>query len=63
MAVDVDADLEFTQDPKPLFQVPLVGAAITWGWDVVADGSRFLLNVPEAKAPRPIHIVFNWTSL
>ena len=65
MAIDVDADLEFHAGiPKPLFQVPLVGAAITWGWDVVADGSRFLLNVPEAESSAsPFTFVFNWTSL
>ncbi len=66
MAVDVETDTEFRPGtPKPLFRVPLIGAAITWGWDVSPDGKRFLLAVPVEDSLRSssFTVILNWTSL
>ncbi|MBZ5635666.1 MAG: serine/threonine-protein kinase [Acidobacteriia bacterium] len=43
--------------PQRLFQAPL-----DYGWDVTADGKRFLLAVPEIQqaAQVPITVVLNW---
>jgi Tol biopolymer transport system component len=46
--------------PKPLFQLP-EGAG--FGWDVTADGERFLVNVPVIKSSSvPLNVVVNWTA-
>jgi WD40 repeat protein len=46
--------------PKPLFRLP-EGAGP--GWDVSADGERFLLNVPVIKSSSvPLTLVANWAS-
>jgi serine/threonine protein kinase/Tol biopolymer transport system component len=46
--------------PKPLFQLP-EGAG--FGWDVSADGGRFLVNVPVIKSSSvPLSVVVNWAA-
>ncbi|MGH9368278.1 MAG: hypothetical protein ACRD3M_11455, partial [Thermoanaerobaculia bacterium] len=46
--------------PKPLFELP-EGAG--FGWDVTADGDRFLVNVPVIKSSSvPLNVVVNWTA-
>jgi serine/threonine protein kinase len=64
MAASVDgSSSQFTvKDVKPLFPVNLfVGPRISWGFDVAADGKRFLINsAGEAEVPRLV-LVTNWT--
>jgi hypothetical protein len=45
--------------PQRLFSAP-----VDIGWDVTADGKRFVLNTPEAQqvAQAPITVVLNWES-
>jgi Tol biopolymer transport system component len=46
--------------PKALFELP-EGAG--FGWDVTADGERFLVNVPVIKSSSsPLNVVFNWSA-
>jgi hypothetical protein len=33
------------------------------GYDVTADGQRFLLNMPPEQVVPPIEVVLNWTSV
>jgi len=45
---------------KPLFQLP---EGTAFGWDVSADGERFLLNVPVVKSSSvPLSVVVNWSA-
>jgi serine/threonine protein kinase/Tol biopolymer transport system component len=53
--------------PKPLFQAPglspTTSASSGRGWDVTADGQRFLINTPAATAvSEPVTVVLNWQS-
>jgi Tol biopolymer transport system component len=41
----------------------LQGPYFMAGYDVTADGQRFLLNMPPEQAVPPIEIVLNWTSV
>jgi len=61
MSVAVDTTSGFrAATPVPLFQLP-EGAG--FGWDVSADGERFLLNVPVLKSSSvPLNLVLNWAS-
>jgi hypothetical protein len=63
MAVQLKLTPEFRPaTPQPLFRFP-VG---TGGWDVTADGKRFLATVREgatadyATSPESINVVLNW---
>jgi len=54
--------------PAPLFRtrlefLALQGPIFMAGYDVSADGQRFLLNAPATLALPPIDVVLNWTSL
>jgi eukaryotic-like serine/threonine-protein kinase len=69
MAVEVQTAPKFeAQAPKALFDLRVqLGAAPPWvvyGYDVTADGKRFLVNsalaTPESSAITPITVVVNW---
>jgi Tol biopolymer transport system component len=48
--------------PQRLFEITRVASA-GGGYDVSADGQRFLINKPvEGTGPTPITVVLNWTS-
>jgi eukaryotic-like serine/threonine-protein kinase len=59
VAVEVDTSQGVRAGtPKPLFQVP-EGANL--GWEVTADGERFLVSVPVVKSTsRFLDLVVNW---
>ena len=61
MSVEIDTSRGVRAGtPKPLFQLP-EGAG--FGWDVTADGERFLVNVPVIKSSSvPLNVVVNWTA-
>ena len=65
MAASVDGKgTQFVvKDVKPLFPVNLfVGPRISCGYDVTADGKRFLINsAGESEAPRVV-LVSNWAA-
>jgi serine/threonine protein kinase len=69
MAVEVTADRGFqSATPKLIFRAPPVVTATTlmnsFGWDVTADGNRFLLVTPSTESsPSPFNVVLNWTAL
>ena len=45
--------------PKPLFKATYVN-----GWDVSADGKRFLFTVAGTETPQsPFNVVLNWMSI
>ena len=45
------------ETPRPLFVLP----GLRRGYDVTADGQRFLVNMRNPDAPaREIHVVENW---
>jgi hypothetical protein len=49
-------------EPKALFQLP----ETDWfaiGFDVSADGQRFLVRVPRQPGPHPLEAIVNWQSL
>jgi hypothetical protein len=64
MAADVvtKAGAVETGNPRQLFMPP----PNVLGWDVSADGQRFLLSIPaaplvsDATAPDPVTVVLNW---
>jgi poly(3-hydroxybutyrate) depolymerase len=62
MAVDVKANGAAFEAavPQRLFLSPVDG-----GWDVTADGKRFLLAAPQGgqTAQVPITVVLNWPAL
>jgi hypothetical protein len=60
MSVEIDASRGLhAGTPRPLFQLP-EGAS---GWDVSADGERFLVNVPVVKSSSvPLSFVVNWAA-
>jgi serine/threonine protein kinase/Tol biopolymer transport system component len=62
MAVDVKASGAAFEAgiPQRLFLAP-----IDYGWDVTADGNRFLLAVPQVQqnAQVPITVVLNWPAI
>lgn len=62
MAVTVNANRTVFEGgiPQPLF--PSGGRG---GWDVTADGQRFLTTVPQVQrvAPASISVILNWPSL
>ena len=60
MSVEIDTSRGLRAGtPKPLFQLP-EGAG--FGWDVTADGERFLVNVPVINSSSvPLNVVMNWT--
>jgi hypothetical protein len=48
---------------KPVFETPFPQLS---GWDVTADGKKFLLSMPAAvqNTPQPpLTVVLNWTAL
>ncbi|HEY7113674.1 MAG TPA: protein kinase, partial [Thermoanaerobaculia bacterium] len=46
--------------PKPLFVLP---EGSDFGWDVTADGERFLVNAPVIKSSSvPLNVIGNWTA-
>jgi len=58
-------EFEFSK-PERLFEVgPGEGAGLDRGWDVTADGQRFLFQVPdkvaEGEAPVEMILIQNWT--
>ncbi|HEY6929455.1 MAG TPA: protein kinase [Thermoanaerobaculia bacterium] len=61
LAVDIDSSHALRAGtPKPLFKLP-EGAG--FGWEVTADGERFLVNVPVIKSSSvPLSVVFNWAA-
>ena len=65
MAASVDGKgAQFTvKEAKPMFPVNVfIGPRISWGYDVAADGKRFLINsAGEAEAPRVV-LLANWPS-
>ncbi|MEK6322622.1 MAG: hypothetical protein AABN33_13180 [Acidobacteriota bacterium] len=64
MAVDVKASSTFEVSvPKELFQTRIVGVTFRRGYDVTADGQRFLIITQvEEEKPSPISVVLNWTA-
>ena len=67
MAVSVSTESVFTLgQPQPLFEAPglaLTGGGGSGGYDVSADGERFLTIAPvegDDAAPPTIRIVENW---
>jgi len=68
MAAPVRSGPALTIDrAKPLFRTRLDFAATQGpyfmaGYDVSADGERFLLNAPPAQPVEPITVVLHWTS-
>jgi hypothetical protein len=68
-AVDVTTTATtFTRGvPRKLFDAVVATGPLVTGYDVTADGQRFLLNVGTASAnrvivTRPIRLVLNWTT-
>ncbi|HTO89081.1 MAG TPA: protein kinase [Thermoanaerobaculia bacterium] len=61
MSVDIDSSHGIRPGPpRPLFQLP---EGTGFGWDVSADGERFLLNVPVIKSSSvPLSVVVNWAA-
>jgi Tol biopolymer transport system component len=61
MSVEIDTSRGLRAgSPRLLFQLP-EGAG--FGWDVTADGERFLVNVPVIKSSSvPLNVVVNWTA-
>jgi len=61
MSVEIDTTRGLRAGtPKPLFQLP-EGAG--FGWDVTADGERFLVNVPVVKSSAvPLNVIMNWSA-
>jgi hypothetical protein len=61
MSVEIDSSSGLRAGtPRPLFQLPQ-GTGL--GWDVTADGERFLLNVPVIKSSSvPLSVVVNWAA-
>ena len=59
MAVDVDTSQGLRAGtPRPLFQLP---EGVNGGWEVTADGERFLVGVPVVKSvSRILDLVVNW---
>ena len=64
MAVDVKASSNFEVSvPKELFETRISGAGFRSGFDVTADGQRFLIITQiEEEKPSPISVVLNWTA-
>ena len=66
MAVEVTLGPVFKSgQAKQLFQMPAVNVnGLGYGWDVSADGQRFLINTSggENAAQEPITLVLNWTA-
>jgi hypothetical protein len=60
-SVEIDASRGLRAGtPRPVFQLP---EGTGFGWDVTADGERFLLNVPVIKSSSvPLSIVGNWAA-
>jgi Tol biopolymer transport system component len=58
MSVDISAKPIFKAgSPRPLFQLP----PGVLGFEVTADGRRFLIDTPVAlNAPAPFTVVLNW---
>jgi hypothetical protein len=61
MGVDVATNPTFKAGiPRPLFQMP----PNALGWDVRADGKRFLIAVPVRQStPAPFTVVLNWQAV
>ncbi len=61
MSVEIDSTHGIRPGtPRPLFQLP---EGTAFGWDVSADGERFLLNVPVIKSSSvPLSVVVNWAA-
>jgi dipeptidyl aminopeptidase/acylaminoacyl peptidase len=60
MAVEVDTSRGGLRagTPKPLFDLP---EGAEFGWDVTADGERFLVNAPVIKSSSvPLNVVLDW---
>jgi Tol biopolymer transport system component len=64
MAVDVSTSPTFKAGiPQALFERAVIPVAVTFLWDVSADGKRFLLDTfgaETAAASAPITVVLNW---
>jgi serine/threonine-protein kinase len=60
MSVEISGSDELrVGTPKPLFQPP----EGTFGWDVTADGERFLATVPVVKSSAtPLSVVVHWAA-
>ena len=65
MAASVDGrSSQFVvKEVRPLFPLNLfIGPRISWGYDVTADGKRFLINsAGESETPRVV-LISNWAS-
>jgi hypothetical protein len=61
MLVDISAKPIFKAGaPRPLFQLP----PGVLGFEVTADGERFLIDTPVAlSAPAPFTVVLNWQTI
>jgi len=64
MAVDVmtSGSTVRAESPRMLFTQRHIGGGMN-GFAVDPSGQRFLLVVPDEKAPSPITVVLNWPSL
>jgi len=64
MAVEVKASSTFEVSvPQELFETRIAGATFRRGYDVTADGQRFLIITQlEEEKPSPISVVLNWTA-
>jgi hypothetical protein len=60
VAIDIGDDSVEAGSPRTLFELPQ-GTGL--GWDVSADGERFLINVPVIKSSSvPLTLVVNWVA-
>ena len=62
MAVTVNSNGTAFESATPQRLFPSSGRG---GWDVTADGQRFLTTVPQVQraAPRSIGVILNWPAL
>ncbi|MCH7876345.1 MAG: serine/threonine-protein kinase, partial [Gemmatimonadetes bacterium] len=62
MATNVSTQGSFRREtPQPLFDMPDRDLLVFGGYDVTADGQRFLVKVKNPDAPaKEIHVVVNW---
>ena len=63
MFVPVETDPQFKwENPQTLFEGDVVSFSQEYGWDVTADGTKFLMVKPSNPelAVSPIRYVLNW---
>ncbi len=63
-AVESGVNLFRPRAPKPLFRTSLYTGSVSRGYDVTADGQRFLVNQRTAETGDiPITVIVNWPKL